>query len=127
MLNNLPAIIISAVLAILLACSSQANSPATHAPEIVIIGSVTTGIEFWKARNFWGAEEHEHDLMVPRAITVVINKNWKLGANQLPVADKKELFYRALLPLVLYANELVLDERRNLQTIASKQSGGQAH
>jgi len=93
-------------------------------PEIVVVGTVEAGVDFWKTRDFWGIEDHDKDLIVPRALTVVVNKGWKQEANQLPVADKKELFYRALLPLILYANELILKDRHDLESIADKHSGG---
>lgn len=107
----------------LLAWSGLSGAEPARNPDVVVVGSVGAGIEFWKVRDFWGAEEHGNDLAVPRAITVVINKGWKQEANQLPVADKKELFYRALLPLILYSNELILRDRYKLQNIAEQLTG----
>jgi Bax protein len=107
----------------LLSWSGLSGAEPARNPAVVVIGSVDTSIEFWKARDFWGAEEHGNDLAVPRAITVVINKGWKQEANQLPVADKKELFYRTLLPLILYSNELILRDRHELQSITERLTG----
>ena len=126
MLKGSPATVTNLVLVALLAWPLPMWSAEQYDPEVVIIGSVTTAIEFWKGKDFWGVEDHSQDLEVPRAITVVVNKTWKQEANQLPVADKKELFYRALLPLILYANELILNDRRKLQNIAKQQAGGSA-
>lgn len=98
----------------------MSGAEPTRHPEIVVIESVAAGIQFGKSREFWGEEERGKDLAVPRAITVVTNKGWKEEANQLPVADKKELFYRFLLPLILYSNQLILRDRQKLQEIAGR-------
>jgi uncharacterized FlgJ-related protein len=42
------------------------------------------------------------------------------------VADKKELFYRFILPLVMHANEMVLDRRKRLQDISFALESGKA-
>ncbi|MGV7224425.1 MAG: hypothetical protein ACQ9MH_23280 [Nitrospinales bacterium] len=93
-------------------------------PKIVIIGSVDASIEFWKNVNFWGKEDRAKDLLVPRAVTAVITKSWKQEADQIPVEVKKELFYRALIPLILYANELILRDRKKLEAFIKYQKKG---
>ena len=93
-------------------------------PKIVIIGSVDASIEFWKNANFWGKEDRAKDLLVPRAVTAVITKSWKQEADQIPVEVKKELFYRALIPLILYANELILRDRKKLEAFIKYQKKG---
>ena len=42
------------------------------------------------------------------------------------VADKKELFYRFILPLVMHANEMVLDRRKRMQDISFALESGKA-
>lgn len=93
-------------------------------PGIAIIGSVEASIAFWKNANFWGKENRTRDLLVPRAITVAINKTWKQEADQIPVEVKKELFYRALLPLILYTNELILRDQEKLEVLIQRQKMG---
>ena len=88
--------------------------------EIRVIGSVVEGIAYWKELDFWGEEEHGKDLLVPRVIIVAANQNWKAEADKLPVDVKKELFYRAAVPLILFANELVMRDRKRLQSLADR-------
>ncbi len=88
--------------------------------EIVVLGSVDEAIRFWENADFWGEEDRAEDLQVPRVITVAINKSWRSEADQAPVAVKKELFYRAAVPLILFANELVMRDRVRLQSLADR-------
>ncbi len=92
--------------------------------EIVVLGSVDEAIRFWENADFWGEEDRAEDLQVPRVITVAVNKSWTSEADQVSVAVKKELFYRGLAPVVLYANELILRDRARLETLAGRQEAG---
>ena len=93
------------------------DGAGANEPEIIIIGSVEGAIDFWKRLDFWGEADRPEDLMVPRALLVAINRTWKEEADSIPVPLKKELFYRDLLPLALYANELILQDRARLEAI----------
>jgi len=44
-----------------------------------------------------------------------ISDRWREKAQKMPVPQKKEIFYRLMLPLVLHANDLVLDRRALLE------------
>lgn len=88
-------------------------SPA-FAQEVVVFGSRADVIAWLKAENFWGEEKRDEHLQVPRALITGITERWQAAAREMPVAEKKEIFYRFLLPLVLHANELVLDRRERL-------------
>ena len=92
--------------------------------KIVVLGSVDEAIRFWESVDFWGEEDRAEDLQVPRVITVAINKSWKSEADQVSIAVKKELFYRGLVPVVLFANELILRDRARLETLAERQKAG---
>ena len=75
--------------------------------------------------DFWGEVDRSKPLDVPRAITVVINKSWREEAKQVSVPVKKELFFRGLVPLILYANELILRDRTRLVSLMkSHKTGG---
>ena len=87
---------------------------------IVYTGEVGKTIEFLKSKNFWGASTHEKDLDVPRILLVVISKGWRKESQKIPVAVKKELFYRGIVPLILLANELILEEQRDVLVISEK-------
>ena len=92
--------------------------------EIVVLGSVDEAIEYWESANFWGEGGRADDRQVPRVITVAINKSWKREADRVSVAVKKELFYRGLVPIVLFVNELILKDRSRLETLAGHQEAG---
>lgn len=85
-------------------------------------GEVEDTIEFFKSKNFWGESTHEKDLDVPRIILAVASKRWEKEARKIPVAVKKELFYRGIVPLILLANELILAERQELTVIGEQLS-----
>lgn len=83
----------------------------------VLGGGVEKTIEYLKVKDFWGPESHDKDLDVPRIILAVTSKNWQKESKKVTVAVKKELFYRAIAPLVLLANELILEDRQKLVEI----------
>ena len=73
-------------------------------------GKVSETIDFFKSRNFWGAERHKDVLDVPRLIMAVTSNRWETESKNIEVEVKKEFFYRAIVPMVLLANELILKE-----------------
>ncbi len=94
--------------------------------EIIILGSVDSSIEDFKKRKFWGPEDHAKQLSVPRYLLVTINDGWKQEADSIPVEVKKELFYRTLVPLILYANELIMRDREKLISLAERDKKGES-
>ena len=92
--------------------------------EVVIFASIEDVIEWLQQENFWGEENRDEQLQVPRVILTGINPRWRRAAQEMPVSHKKEIFYRALLPLVLHANNMVLERRaRLLKAKSALQSG----
>ncbi len=87
---------------------------------IVHAGETEKTIEFFKSKNFWGEKTHDKDLDVPRIILAITSKRWEKKAQKIPVAVKKELFYRAIVPLVLLSNELIMEDRQDLVAISEK-------
>lgn len=71
-----------------------------------------------EAENWWGEENRGQQLTVPRLMITGISPRWQQRAGALPVAQKKELFYRLLLPLVMHANGMVRDRRARLEGYA---------
>lgn len=49
-----------------------------------------------------------------------IGKRGKLPSQVLTVPRKKRVFFRALAPLIMPANEKILDDRNRLQAVAKK-------
>jgi len=89
------------------------NFPA-QGQEVVIFASVEGAIEWLEQEQFWGEENRGKQLDVPRVLLTGINPRWRKAAQELPVSHKKEIFYRAMLPLILHANGMVLERRLKL-------------
>ena len=93
--------------------------------EVVVLPSNAV-IDWLKAEDWWGEEKRGEQLMVPRLILTGISERWQKNAANLPVAQKKEIFYRFILPLAVHANEMVLDRRERMQQIDTKLANGNA-
>jgi len=99
--------------------------PAT-AQEVVILPGVGKAIEWLKSEDWWGETERGQQLSVPRAIITGINPGWREAAQTLTVSQKKEVFYRLILPLVVHANEMVIKRRAWLNARRDQLERGQA-
>ena len=82
--------------------------------EVIVFASIDEAIELLEQEGFWGEERRGEQLDVPRIILTGINPRWRSASQALPVSHKKEIFYRAMLPLILHANSMVLDRRSRL-------------
>ena len=92
--------------------------------EFLVFASIDDVIGWLQQEQFWGEENRDEQLEVPRVLLTGINPRWRKVAPALPVSHKKEIFYRVLLPLVLHANGMVLDRRaRLLEARAALESG----
>ncbi len=60
---------------------------------------------------------------VPRFVVSSVPEDW---ADGLTVSQKKDLFFRALLPMVLMANEDILDDRARLQRMRKELAEGRS-
>jgi uncharacterized FlgJ-related protein len=63
-------------------------------------------------------------LTVPNAIITGINPRWRTASQNLPVSQKKEIFYRLILPLIVHANGMVMERRNNLFRMKSALEAG---
>lgn len=72
------------------------------------------------------AEREAGELDVPRAFLAGLSATWATEVDTLPVARKKDLFFRTVLPLVLRTNELILDERRRALAVIAEVEAGTA-
>ncbi|MDA1076437.1 MAG: glucosaminidase domain-containing protein [Proteobacteria bacterium] len=52
---------------------------------------------------------------MPNVLITGVGTNWKNNSQHTPVATKKELFYRLMLPLVTHANSMVRTRRERLR------------
>ena len=92
------------------------------AQEVVVIGELEEAIDWLESEGWWGEEKRGQQLHVPHALITGISPRWRETAKHIPVAEKKEIFYRFMLPLVLHANTMVLDRRARLASAWTKRS-----
>jgi len=83
--------------------------------DVIVMSSVDEVMDWLKAEDWWGEEQRGKQLKVPHAIITGITPRWRNNAQALPVPQKKEIFYRFILPLIVHANDLVLDRRARLE------------
>jgi Bax protein len=111
-------------LRILLMFSLVAWTIPGHSQEVLVFASIDDVIEWLQQEDFWGEENRDEQLEVPRVLLTGINPRWRKAAQEMPVPHKKEIFYRAMLPLILHANNMVLDRRaRLLEAKAALEAG----
>ena len=100
-------------------------APRLSAQEVVVLSSYQELTEWLQQENWWGEEKRSEQLTVPRVLITGISPRWRANSQKLVVAEKKEVFYRLILPLVMHANELVLKRREQLRNIAFQLESGQ--
>jgi hypothetical protein len=93
--------------------TAEATAPA-EAPEVVVLVGMDGLIEHLKKENWWGEVNPDEQFTVPHLMIARIHPNWRVVAPDLPVQQKKAIFYRLILPLVMHANEMVRDRRAGL-------------
>jgi uncharacterized FlgJ-related protein len=113
-----------AMLAVTTAGEASDNPYTGDLSEVLVFGSVEESRAWLEAENWWGPEEHETQLQAPRVLITGITERWRSESQQMTVAEKKEGFYRLMLPLVLYANELVLKRRAEMTDARERLVGG---
>jgi len=94
------------------------------AQEVIVTGGLEDAIDWLKAEQWWGEAKRGEHLSVPNAIITGISPRWRETAQKIPVPEKKEIFYRFMLPLVLHANTMVLDRRARLERMDKTLAGG---
>ncbi len=97
--------------------SEMAIAKSNRYEILVHEGEITKTVEYFKSKHFWGESSHAQNPDVPRIILAVASKRWQKESQKVPVPVKKELFYRAIVPMVLLANELIMEERQELEGI----------
>ena len=119
------------LLTLCVACSADSDDPSGTSqsdpvtlPEVLVFSGTEDAIAYMKEQDWWGGDWHEQELIAPRALVTGISPAWRSKAQQLSVADKKEMFYRVMLPLVLHANEMALKGRRELQAAQETLAAG---
>jgi uncharacterized FlgJ-related protein len=83
-------------------------------PEAIVVVGLDGLMDHLKQEGWWGEESRDEQLTVPHLMITRIHPAWRVAAPNLPVPQKKEIFYRLMLPLVMHANAMVLDRRAKL-------------
>jgi uncharacterized FlgJ-related protein len=84
-------------------------------PEVIVVVGIPGLIEQLKQEQWWGEVNRDEQLTVPHLMITRIHPAWRIVAPDLPVPQKKAVFYRLMLPLVMHANEMVMDRREKLK------------
>jgi uncharacterized FlgJ-related protein len=85
-----------------------------HGQEIIVLAGIEETVTWLEAQDWWGEDNRGEQLSVPHAMLVGNGPAWRQTAQQLPVLQKKEIFYRFMLPLIMHANYMVTEGRSEL-------------
>ena len=108
------------------AAGAAAPPTAPEVPEVIVVVGIDGLIEQLKQEQWWGEVDRDEQLTVPHLMITRIHPAWRIVAPDLPVPQKKAVFYRLMLPLVMHANEMVMERRgRVLQAKERLAAGGQ--
>jgi len=111
--------------ACVLALAITMMASMANGQEVVVLGGVEQ-VEAWlKSENWWGEVNRDTQLTVPKAIITGINPQWRTASQKLPVQQKKELFYRLMLPLIVHANDMVMERRERLFRMQAALAAGE--
>jgi Bax protein len=92
-------------------------------PRIVPVTNYQQALELFEELNYTSEAWQAGIRVVPRVYLSEITDRWsKVTTKEIDVALKKRLFFRAIGPLVLRSNELILGDRERLQTIVNDQA-----
>lgn len=84
-------------------------------PEVVVLSGFEETRDWLAAEGWWGEVNRGTQLEAPNVLITGISLRWREESATMPVSQKKEIFYRFLLPLILHANDLVRDRRAALE------------
>ena len=94
------------------------------ANDVILKTGIDEVIALFEAEDWWGEEQRGQQLKVPRIMLTEITTRWQIASLDMHVPQKKELFYRGVLPLVVHANDMILDRRQRLKLINRELEAG---
>jgi Bax protein len=100
-------------------------SPAVNSQEVVVLGGVENVMQWLESENWWGEENRRAQPTVPNVIVTGINPSWRTTSQTLPVQQKKEVFYRLMLPIIVHANGMVMERRGRLLELKAAFAAGE--
>jgi Bax protein len=101
-------------------------APRVFSQEVVVVSGIDDVIQWMEKENWWGEEQRGQQLTVPHAMMTGFSDRWREKAIKMPVPQKKEIFYRLMLPLVMHANTMVLARREELRRMQTQIKAGSA-
>lgn len=96
------------------AAAPAPTAETLEVPEAIVVVGMDGLVERLQQENWWGEVNRDEQLTVPHLMIARIHPAWRVVAPDLPVPQKKAIFYRLMLPLVMHANEMVMDRRAKL-------------
>lgn len=101
------------------------GAPAARAAEKVEIADAKELLAFFEKLGYTPQAWQSGIREVPRVYLADIPTRWReKGSKELPVADKKRIFFRIIAPIVLRVNELILEDRTRAEPIARQLAAG---
>lgn len=97
------------------ATPAHADAPVLNTSEVLVASSVQDMIALLEREEWWGEPKTDEPLAVPHLLITAIKPNWQEASKNIPVQQKKALFYRLMLPLVTHANHMVMEFRTGLE------------
>jgi uncharacterized FlgJ-related protein len=95
-------------------------SASASAQERIEVGSPEEILAFFEKLNYTPEAWEKGIREVPRIYIMNVGKNWRVNSQNIEVIHKKRIFFRALGPLVLRANEVILEDREHLIALSGK-------
>ena len=93
--------------------SAKAGQVKNKAPEVVKIQSLDELMALFDRLNYNSKSWAEGNREVPRLTFERVRENWKKTSQEIPVSTKKQVFFRMMAPLVLMANEKIINSRQH--------------
>ncbi|GAB3278800.1 glucosaminidase domain-containing protein [Parahaliea aestuarii] len=95
--------------------TAPAAAPVSSDVEVIVTSSLEDMIGILEKENWWGEPKADEPLQVPHLLVAAIHPTWQEASRNMPVQQKKALFYRLMLPLVMHANKMVMNFRDGLE------------
>jgi Bax protein len=111
--------------AFVLALFCLSISPAANSQEVIVLGGVENVMQWLKSEDWWGEENRSAQPKIPNVIITGINPSWRTTSQTLPVQQKKEVFYRLMVPLIVHANGMVIERRGRLLEMKAALAAGE--
>ena len=114
------------LLPLLIASVITLNTHPAMSQEVIVVSGIDETVQWFEDENWWGEEDRGKQLTVPHVLMTGISDRWRKNAAKLPVSQKKEIFYRLMLPLIMHANSMVLNARKELGLMEEQLKAGQS-